>query len=237
MFQDALVESSGKLRTKAKYFSSISIFLNGLILSLLILWPLIHPQALPDQALSMLLVAPAPPAPPAQTTRSVRNARAQTRPELIASQLDYRSRIARPVAIAAEAPPSLDSNIIGPGDETSSLGNITSSIGRTISPVVIVSRPRKLAISSGVMAGNKIAGLDPTYPAIARAAHIQGTVVLQATISKTGAIEDLRILSGQPMLVNAALDSVKTWRYRPYLLNGDPVEVDTTINVVFNLGD
>ena len=79
-------------------------------------------------------------------------------------------------------------------------------------------------------------GVDPTYPAIAKAARISGTVVLQATISKTGAIENLRVISGPPMLQAGALSAVKTWRYRPYLLNGEPVEVETTVNVVFNLG-
>jgi protein TonB len=78
--------------------------------------------------------------------------------------------------------------------------------------------------------------ITPQYPAIAKAARIQGTVVLQATISKTGSIENLRVVSGPPMLQQAAMDAVRQWRYRPYLLNGDPVEVETTVNVVFNLG-
>jgi periplasmic protein TonB len=76
----------------------------------------------------------------------------------------------------------------------------------------------------------------PQYPAIAKAARIQGTVVLQATISKAGGIENLRVVSGPPMLQQAAMDAVRSWRYKPYLLNGDPVEVETTVNVVFNLG-
>jgi protein TonB len=59
---------------------------------------------------------------------------------------------------------------------------------------------------------------------------------LQATISKAGGIENLRVVSGPPMLQQAALDAVRSWRYKPYLLNGDPVEVETTVNVVFNLG-
>ena len=78
--------------------------------------------------------------------------------------------------------------------------------------------------------------ITPQYPAIAKAARIQGTVVLQATISKSGSIENLRVVSGPPMLQQAAMDAVRTWRYKPYLLNGDPVEVETTVNVVFNLG-
>jgi protein TonB len=79
-------------------------------------------------------------------------------------------------------------------------------------------------------------GSDPRYPAIAAAAGVQGTVVLAATISKAGAIENLRVLSGPPMLIRAAEEAVQTWRYRPYLLNGEPVAVETTIHVIFHLG-
>jgi protein TonB len=61
-------------------------------------------------------------------------------------------------------------------------------------------------------------------------------VVLQATISKTGTIEGLHVMSGPAMLQQAAMDAVRSWRYRPYLLNNEPVEVETTINVVFTLG-
>jgi protein TonB len=74
------------------------------------------------------------------------------------------------------------------------------------------------------------------YPPIAKAARVSGTVVLQATISKTGAIENLTVTSGPAMLQQAALDAVRTWRYRPYLLNNEPVEVQTTVNVIFTLG-
>jgi protein TonB len=86
------------------------------------------------------------------------------------------------------------------------------------------------------MQGNKLSGATPQYPAIAKAARIQGTVVLQATIGKSGQIENLRVVSGPPMLQQAALEAVKTWRYKPYLLNGEPVDVETTVNVVFSLG-
>jgi protein TonB len=75
----------------------------------------------------------------------------------------------------------------------------------------------------------------PVYPAIAKATRTEGTVVLQATISRSGTIENLRVASGPGLLQQAALDAVKTWRYRPYLLNGEPVEVETTVNVVFKL--
>jgi protein TonB len=116
------------------------------------------------------------------------------------------------------------------------MGGILGGIGKSNPPVVKAAAPKKIAVSSGVMTGMVLVKTTPTYPAIAKAARIQGTVVLQATISKTGTIENLRVLSGPPMLQAAALDAVKTWRYKPYLLNNEPVEVETQVNVVFNLG-
>jgi protein TonB len=77
--------------------------------------------------------------------------------------------------------------------------------------------------------------VEPTYPQIARTARISGSVVLTAVIAKDGQIENLTLVSGHPMLAPAAIDAVKQWRYRPYLLNGEPVEVETTITVMFQL--
>jgi TonB family protein len=98
-------------------------------------------------------------------------------------------------------------------------------------------KPRKITISGGVAAGNLIKRVTPEYPPIAQAAHVQGTVVVQARISKEGRIVDLHVVSGPAMLQQAALDAVKQWVYRPYLLVGEPVEVNTTINVVFTLSN
>ena len=86
------------------------------------------------------------------------------------------------------------------------------------------------------MDGLLIHRVQPDYPVIAKRAGIQGQVVISALISKEGAIENLRVLSGHPMLVPAAMSAVKQWRYRPYILNGDPIEVDTQITVNFVLG-
>jgi protein TonB len=93
-----------------------------------------------------------------------------------------------------------------------------------------------LTISSGVATGQLISPIRPTYPAIAMAAHIQGTVVIEATISRSGTIENLQVIEGPPMLRQAAIDAVSATRYRPFLLNGDPVEVQTSIRVIFSLG-
>ena len=98
---------------------------------------------------------------------------------------------------------------------------------------VVPSRP--FDISSGVATGMLIRQTAPVYPAIAKAARVSGTVVMEATISKSGAIKDLHVVSGSPMLQQAAVDAVKTWRYKPYKLSNEPIEVQTTINVVFSL--
>jgi TonB family protein len=95
---------------------------------------------------------------------------------------------------------------------------------------------RKIEVPAGVMAGMLLQKTDPVYPPIAMAARIQGTVVLQAAISKSGSVEDLHVVTGQALFQDAALSAVRTWRYRPYLVNGEPVKVQTTINVVFSLG-
>ena len=92
-----------------------------------------------------------------------------------------------------------------------------------------------MRISQGVTKGLLIHKQEPTYPPLARAARVQGEVVLSAVIDTNGQIQNLTLVSGHPMLVPAALDAVKQWRYKPYLLNGQPVEVETTITVIFTL--
>ena len=112
--------------------------------------------------------------------------------------------------------------------------------GANAGPRVAVVRERQaegLHVSTGVSQGMLLAPIRPVYPAIARAAGIQGTVVIEATISKAGRIESLRAVSGPAMLQRAALDAVAAARYRPYLLSGEPVEVQTTVRVVFTLGE
>ena len=93
-----------------------------------------------------------------------------------------------------------------------------------------------MSVSSGVLAGYLIAPIHPEYPSIAKAVHVEGTVVIDAIISRTGGIESAHVLSGPPMLQRAALDAVRQARYRPFLLNGQPTEVQTTITINFRMG-
>ena len=97
--------------------------------------------------------------------------------------------------------------------------------------------PHAVRISSGVMAGQRINGAVPVYPPDAKAAGVQGSVVLHAIISKEGAVDSLKVLSGSDELAGAAIDAVRQWTYKPYLLNGEPTAVETTITVNFQLAD
>jgi protein TonB len=112
------------------------------------------------------------------------------------------------------------------------LGSILTSIP---GPQPTLAPPKVVRVSSGVSAGLLIRRIQPNYPPLARQARISGSVMLDAVISKDGSIEDLKVISGHPMLVTAAVEAVKQWKYRPYLLNGDPVEVQTQIQVNFRL--
>jgi protein TonB len=116
-------------------------------------------------------------------------------------------------------------------------GGIAGGTGH--GPAIHVAPPKSTAparISAGVIAGNRIAFVEPQYPPIAKIAHMSGTVVLRAIISKSGTIEQLSVAnSTNPMFNNYAMEAVKQWRYKPYLLNNEPTEVDTTITVNFAL--
>jgi periplasmic protein TonB len=238
MFEHSLMESGKTNPARSKYWPFLSLLVNGAGMIALIAWPLLHPEALPPQIIATLLVAPSPPPLPPRTAPV---AKVQTKSEILNAELQAPSRIPKQINTVMESatPPSLQATGMEDpgGGTTGGIGNVLDGIG-TGPPIIVKQAPAKpLPISSGVMAGNLLSRTLPQYPAIPRTAHIQGVVVLQATISKTGSIENLRVISGPPMLRQAAIDAVQTWRYKPYLLNGNPVEVETTINVVFNLGE
>jgi protein TonB len=113
------------------------------------------------------------------------------------------------------------------------IGGIVNS-GAAVSKVTLAA-PTRVRISQGVTKGLLIHRVEPVYPTLAKSARVQGEVVLSAIISTSGEIENLQLVSGHPMLGPAALTAVKQWRYKPYLLNGQPVEVETTITVIFSL--
>jgi len=243
MFEDSLLESSGRLRTKRKWTTVLSLALQCLLIGVMILVPLIYTEALPRQQLMTFLVAPPPPPPPppppaAMPVRVVK----VVQTDILNGQLRTPTKIPEKVAMIKEEaapPPMTTAGVIGgvPGGVPGgSLGGVMGGIiGGTPVAVPKQAIPNRVRVSAGVQQGNLISQVKPTYPAIAKSARIQGAVVLQAEISKQGTIENLRVISGHPMLVQNALDAVKQWRYKPYLLNGEPVPVETTVTVNFTL--
>jgi periplasmic protein TonB len=233
MFEDALMESGGRISTHRGRFSGVAAICNGSIVCILVLLPLLHPASLPKQTMSLLLAAPAPSLPPMRrvnvASRTAPPVNPFTAPSVIPDRIT--------AADHELAPPMVGTGINPLARQSGTLlEGLSDSIGKAVPLQVRVTTPRKLAISSGVMAGRKLSGVEPRYPSIAVAARIHGTVLLAATISRTGAIENLRVASGPPMLAPAAVEAVRTWRYQPYLLNGEPVEVETTVQVIFHLG-
>ncbi len=139
-------------------------------------------------------------------------------------------------------PPTQMAGVAGMGGMGGSGNGVLGGVfgGTGTAPPVVARVPPKpagpLRVSSGTIAGLAISRPDPVYPPIAKAAHVQGAVILHAVISKQGTIENLQVVSGPPMLAGAAMDAVRRWRYKPYLLNNEPTEVDTTITVNFTFG-
>jgi periplasmic protein TonB len=232
MFEDSLIESANRIRSKSKYWSLVTFALNVAVLLAVIVWPLLHPAALPTQVMAPLMVAPPPP--PPSPPRAAPAPKVQVTSQMLVNEP---SRIQQITKLVSAIPPSTEGVIKGiEGGSPGGVGSVLDGIGLGAAITVKQASSKPLALSSGVMAGNLLTKTMPQYPPIPRAAGIQGTVVLQATISKMGIIQNIQVVSGPPMLRQAAMDAVRTWRYKPYLLNGEPIEVETTINVVFNLG-
>jgi protein TonB len=165
----------------------------------------------------------------------------QVESKMMTDQLTATTQIPHEITTVAqdEAPPASGFGGTGAEGLDSTGANLIRSVlsvgnnGPIVSPDLAKPDLAKVSISSGVAAGMFLRGASPQYPAMAKSARVSGTVVLQATISKGGTIENLRVSSGPTMLRQAAVNAVSTWRYRPYLLNGQPVAIDTTVNVVF----
>jgi len=171
-----------------------------------------------------------------QTTDSEDSTLAPVASKMMDDQLSAPKRIPQDIKAVAktEAPPT--SGFAGTGMDGLAISG-TNAIGHVFAngtkPKVNVEALSRVNLSSGVTSGMLIKKTTPIYPAIAKTARVSGTVVMQATINRFGALENIRVLSGPAMLQQSALDAVKSWRYKPYLLDGKPVEVDTTLNVVF----
>ncbi|MGA9668025.1 MAG: TonB family protein [Terracidiphilus sp.] len=188
---------------------------------------------------------PTPSTPAQSTTGTTPTPTAPTTPQTVSVKADMmNSQLNAPSRMkdlksnekdSAPAPASFGTGMMDALNGTAG-SPVGSVFGKQSGPKVKIESPRIVTISSGVAQGMLLQKSSPVYPPIAKTARVSGTVVLQATISKYGQIENLRVLSGPPMLQKAAVDAVRNWKYKPYLLDSQPVEVDTTVSVVFSLG-
>src|SRR3989454_11025834 len=243
MFEDSLIESGGRLRTKRGATTVFSFVLQVALIGVLVLLPLLFTEALPKTQLMTFLVAPPPPPPPPPPAAAPVKVVKQIQTDIINGQLRTPTKIPEKVQMIKEEetpPPVMSaSGVVGgvpggvPGGQMG--GVIGGIISSTAVAVPRVATPQRVRVSQGVTQGLLIRKIQPTYPPLARQARIQGSVLLQAEISKDGTIQNLRLISGHPMLAPAAIEAVKQWKYRPYLLNGEPVEVETTVQVNFTL--
>ena len=215
MFEDSTFESTGRIRTRSRGWMLAALTLNSTILFALVLIPLIYPEALPQQALSVLLEAPAPPTQSQPAPKPVTTQPRSTL-EILDGHIFAPSKIPQGIVqltklepVPGDAIPGLVQGLTGPG--------VPGSLfpGHAEPPVVRPETKGPVHLSSGVVAGLLLQKTPPLYPSIAVAMHTEGTVVLQAAISKTGTIENLRVVSGPVMLQQAALSAVSHWRYRP----------------------
>ena len=239
LFHDSLVISGKKSRPLNPWAAVGSVTLLSLVLLALVLIPLFHTVVLlPERkSLTMLYV------PPAAAASNV-----TTVPALTPVSKNAPTNIKIPSAVPAkqEAPsPPVDSagGMVGgvPGGVVGGIpgGTLGEMLRGTGSLPVLAKTPapapKRIRVPATMAEANLVYDVAPKYPPEAGRERIEGTVVLMAVIGKDGNVRDVRVESGLPLLAQAAIDAVKQWRYRPYLLNGEPVEIDSQITINFNL--
>ena len=214
-----------------------------LVIGVLVVVPLIYTEALPKAQLMTFLVAPPPPPPPPPPPAKA--------PPVVVHQVSMQELMKAPTVIPKTIAKIKDQpiqttnvGVVGgvaggvPGGQMGGvMGGIIGGVmgGPPPPPPPKPVTPQRIRVGGQVEAAKLIYNPTPEYPPLAKMARIQGTVKLEAIIAKDGTIQDLKVLSGHPLLVKSALDAVKQWRYQPTLLNGEPVEFVTEIDVNFTL--
>jgi len=247
LFSDSVLEF-GAYRKRKAFATFTSFLLNFLAIGGLLVVPLLFTEQLPKAQLLTFLLAPPPPPPPPPAAAQAARILKQIETDVLSNGgLRTPTRIPQKVQMIQEeeAPPPIATGggvvggVIGgvPGGQLGGVigGIISATSSLSAVPKFVPVVPQRIRISQGVTKGLLIHRVEPLYPSLAKAARVQGEVVLKAIIDKDGNIQDLQLSSGHPMLVPSAIAAVKQWRYKPYLLNGNPVEVETTITVIFAL--
>ncbi len=235
------VSSSWDERSRRGLTTLSSFGVQALVVGVLLVLPLLRPTGLPSLRRLPTPVSLGQPLAeaPAVRTHASGNAAANN-PAVIT--LTMPTRIPSRIADASDDGPTQGTGLGSstPGDTVGGdPRGMPNLFGNGARPVLVVAAPPPAVAPvriSHMSEGDLIRKILPVYPPLARSARIQGQVVLQAVISKQGVIENVKLLSGHPMLVPAAIEAVRQWRYRPYVLNNEPVEVETQITVNFSLG-
>jgi len=244
MFDEMVVSSPNPKRTKKPMTVVISAVVQIAFLGVLILIPLIYTEALPKTMMATMLTAPPPPPPPPPPPAAVQVVKVRPQvhlmdagklmaPKVIPKEIKIIKEEAEPDPGVVGAVGGVPGGVAG-GSMGGVLGGVIGGIG-TAPPPPKPKPTGPVRIGGQVQAAKIVNRVQPVYPPLARQTRISGTVRLHAIISKDGAIQQLEVISGHPLLQQAALDAVRQWRYQPTLLNGEPVEVDTTIDVIFSL--
>jgi protein TonB len=241
MFEDMVVSGATSVKTNKPWTVVLSMLAQLAFLAVLILIPLIYTEALPKTMMATLLVAPPPPPPPPPPPVAAQVVHIKPQVHLMdAGKLVAPKVIPKDIKIIKEDAPDMSANAgmgvpggVAGGSLGGALGGVIGGMGGAPPPP----KPAAGRIRQGgsVQAALLVNKVQPVYPPLARQTRISGTVRLHAIISKSGTVESLEVISGHPLLVRAALDAVQQWKYKPTQLNGEPVEVDTTIDVIFSL--
>ncbi len=214
-----------------RWTAMVSFTLQAAIVAVALVYPLLHPQSLPPVMRSIFLPASGLES-PAEPQRNISHAGGSvSRRAFVVNNrtFSFTRTTTSNEDPGAVQPPNIDViGVAGYGDPHSLMGDYA----QPMPPIATQARPVRQSV---VMEGNLIHKVEPQYPAIAKQLHIEGTVVVKAFISREGVITRAEAESGQPLLVRAALDAVRQWRYRPYYLNHEPIEVATEITVNFVL--
>jgi periplasmic protein TonB len=235
MFADYISDNSWANRSHRGWTALASFVAQALAVAALLVLPVFYTQALPHLALLGTVMAPVPP--PAPVTAS--SAQRQVGGNVGGHFLLPRAPISMTSAFSdADAP--LSELPAGPGvpngnGDHNDGNSVLNAIGTGMSPRIPPAPSMRPPRISHMMEGNLIRRVQPEYPALALRARVQGTVVLRAVIDRGGIIQSLQVMSGPPLLVQAAINAIRQWRYRPYYLNDQPVEVETQVTVNFSL--
>lgn len=234
MFADSLLESSARSHSAA-WPKFTSVFLQSAAVAIALLIPLFRMQTLsivpPPPSVQFTNIQQRVQQTPAQSRVSnapVANAEPIVQPRFIPSHIAN-----TPAEETSSAAPNPSPIMCVSNCGSAALNSVLTTTGASLPRPAPPSRPVPV---SQMQLGDLVRKVIPPYPQIARIAGVQRTVVLHAQIGKDGRVESVQTISGPPMLIAAAVSAVKQWQYRPYILNGEPVVVETSITVHFTLG-